>query len=326
MDAVIAWVDGSDPAHALKRRSFSADSKSLPSTASSDTRYASSDEVYYCIASIIKFAPYIDKIWLVTDNQTPPGLTEFLKSMKVDENRVTVVDHKILFRGFEAFLPTFNSMSISSVLWRIPGIADEFVYFNDDVFLCRPTSPDEFFLNGKAVVYTDYVEQHSNSIYRKIRFAVGHLIRGLRKPITMAGASCNAAKILNLSGDVAVPRHHPHPFLRKPIEEFFKNNDAILRKQVSHRFRQPSQFLSSALFYGLMQQQDLTVSKSVEASTYISFVGSEQQLRSKILDVSKGLTPFGCVQSLDLAKPRDRKAVQQMFCDLLNVDPPSSVA
>jgi Stealth protein CR2, conserved region 2 len=38
-------------------------------------------------------------------------------------------------------LPTFNSRAIESMLWRIDGLADRFVYFNDDMMLTARWSP-----------------------------------------------------------------------------------------------------------------------------------------------------------------------------------------
>ena len=47
------------------------------------------------------------------------------------------------------YLPTYNSHTIELNLHRIPGLSENFVYFNDDVFLIRPVTPQHFFKNGK---------------------------------------------------------------------------------------------------------------------------------------------------------------------------------
>jgi hypothetical protein len=49
----------------------------------------------------------------------------------------------------KSHLPTFSSPAIESHLHRIPGLADNFLYLNDDVMLGRPIFPDDF--------YTQYV-------------------------------------------------------------------------------------------------------------------------------------------------------------------------
>ena len=52
--------------------------------------------------------------------------------------KIRRVTHRELFEGFEDNLPTFNSLAIETLLWRIPDLAEQFLYFNDDVFLTAP--------------------------------------------------------------------------------------------------------------------------------------------------------------------------------------------
>ena len=76
VDAVITWVDGADPVHAQKR-AHHADDTTIQNTEAAgllSTRFASLDEVRYCIYLIRKNAPWIDTIHLVTDNQCPTWL------------------------------------------------------------------------------------------------------------------------------------------------------------------------------------------------------------------------------------------------------------
>jgi hypothetical protein len=62
------------------------------------------------------------------------------------------VDHRVIFRGFEQALPTFNSLSIETLLWRIPGLSNQFIYFNDDEVLLRRVAPTDFFNEGRMVL------------------------------------------------------------------------------------------------------------------------------------------------------------------------------
>ena len=58
--------------------------------------------------------------------------------------RVRLVTHAEIFRWPED-LPTFNSVAIETHLHRIPGLAERFVYFNDDTFLGAACGPEDFF-------------------------------------------------------------------------------------------------------------------------------------------------------------------------------------
>jgi hypothetical protein len=93
-------------------------------------RWACNDEILYCLKSIDKHAPWIRKIWIVSDAETPDisSLSDALRA------KIRFSYHRGLFEGFEDALPTFNSRAIESTIWRIPGLTDRFIYFNDDVF------------------------------------------------------------------------------------------------------------------------------------------------------------------------------------------------
>jgi predicted NAD/FAD-dependent oxidoreductase len=35
------------------------------------------------------------------------------------------------------------------MLWRIKGLSNQFVYFNDDIFLLRKITPTDWFIKGR---------------------------------------------------------------------------------------------------------------------------------------------------------------------------------
>ena len=131
IDAVILWVNGNDQKHKIKISNY-VDNKSEISLTKFRTRFDQVNEIKFTIDSILKFAPYIENIHIITDEQTP----EFLE--KIDNNdyykKVSIVDHKVVFKDFEQFLPTFNCRPIETCMHRIPGLAEHFIYFNDDFF------------------------------------------------------------------------------------------------------------------------------------------------------------------------------------------------
>ena len=94
-----------------------------------------------------KMRPGFEKFFLVTDCQTHKWLTAEVASGLC----VEVVDHTIIFASFEDCLPTFNSKSIEAMLWRIPGLAEYFLYFNDDCFLVKYSSPKDFFCRVRCI-------------------------------------------------------------------------------------------------------------------------------------------------------------------------------
>ena len=69
IDVVIAWVDGSDPKLTEKRRQFlsKSDFQVIPQGVQA-TRFASDNEIKYCVLSILKFAPLVINIYIVSSN------------------------------------------------------------------------------------------------------------------------------------------------------------------------------------------------------------------------------------------------------------------
>ena len=65
------------------------------------------------------------------DKQVPPAIDPD----SAERYNVRLVDHREIFRGHKELLPTFNSLAIESMVWRIKGLAERFLYFNDDVML-----------------------------------------------------------------------------------------------------------------------------------------------------------------------------------------------
>ena len=107
-------------------------------------RYRDNEELRYSLRSIEKYAPWVRKIYLVTDNQVPYWLNS-------SSGRLQVVSHKDIFTGDEReFLPLFSSPAIETRLHRIPGVSKRFIYFNDDVLLGAPVLPGDFLTSTGA--------------------------------------------------------------------------------------------------------------------------------------------------------------------------------
>ena len=147
IDVVYTWVDGDDPAwQASKARHANGGSGPAPrKRAVSDERFRNRDELKYSLRSIEQFAPWVRHIHLVTAGQRPEWLD-------AEHPRITVVDHHDIYRD-AAWLPTFNSSSIETQLHHIPGLAERFLYFNDDFFLGQLCDPIDFFHGNGVLKY-----------------------------------------------------------------------------------------------------------------------------------------------------------------------------
>ena len=84
--------------------------------------------------------------------------------------KVKIVDHTEIFGDNKPLLPVFNSRSIETKIHRIPGLAEHFIYFNDDMILLRPVSKSDFFENNLPVLRGKWKPFKENIFYKKLRF------------------------------------------------------------------------------------------------------------------------------------------------------------
>ena len=235
IDAVFTWVDGGDPQHQKKRREYSADGK-LSGThqhAASATRFSDQGELFYSVLLARKNAPWLRNIYIVTDEQVPSWLT----SDMANDLGVNVVDHKILFRGYEEYLPTFNSMAIEAMIHRIPRLSSRFLYFNDDVFIVRPVAESDYFSEGKPVFRGKW--QWNSRFIKKGK----KIVRFLTKKKAPAGPDGLVGKraevdMMGLWRYFALA-HVPHPIDKEYYENLF--TDKLIKDTIKFRFRNEKQ-------------------------------------------------------------------------------------
>ena len=103
----------------------------------SSNRFHDNEELRFSIRSVLKFAPWVRRIFIVTNGQIPNWLD-------LSNPRVTIVPHYQIFRNL-SHLPTFSSPAIESHLHRIPGLSKKFLYMNDDVMFGKPVFPEDFY-------------------------------------------------------------------------------------------------------------------------------------------------------------------------------------
>ncbi len=144
VDVVYTWVDGDDPEWSMKRRvrlgSYAGD---LDGDAVRDARYRNRDEIYHSIRAVHVHMPWVRRLIVVTDSQVPERVVREFPD-------VEIVDHRDIFPD-PGVLPVFNSHAIEASLHRIAGLAEHFVYFNDDMIPVRSLPKEKFFhSNGTA--------------------------------------------------------------------------------------------------------------------------------------------------------------------------------
>jgi len=144
IDVVYMWVNDDDPQW-RSRRDAAATSLSDGEERAGDQQFRQHDELRYSLRSIAAFAPWVRRVYLVTDGQRPDWLSD-------DDDAIRVVDHKDFWSDPDQ-LPVFNSHAIASQLHRIEGLAEHYIVVNDDVFLGSPSLPNFWFSSSGQPVF-----------------------------------------------------------------------------------------------------------------------------------------------------------------------------
>lgn len=317
IDAVITWVDGEDPAHKAKRQKYGPQSLFKVNDIAGSTRYTSVGEIFWCVASLNRFAPWINRIFIVTDNQNP-GLDEFM-SQHFPECAIPmeIVDHKDIFRGYEDCLPTFSSVSIETMTWRIPGLSDCFIELNDDMMFVAPADPSDFFTEeGITVCYAEPYSMLWTKVTRMLkRKKYGHV------PVTFKGLMYNAAHIAGCRNVFYKIDHTPRALRRDVYEDIFSGNDDLLLRNIRHRFRHAEQFSSEVLQYMILHNKGQCIRRPVNGNLfYLIPKNKPGYIDKKLSLLDSGEYRFCCFNSIDQAAPEDYDKIMKWISKRLDIE------
>lgn len=324
IDAVIAWVDGNDPVLRAKRMSYMNGEIPDITSGAHSTRFASVNEIRYCVLSVLRFAPFIRNIFIVTDNQDP-GLEADLKTFFPEKrSSVRIVDHTEIFGGFEKYLPTFNSISIAGMIWRIRELSQNFIYFNDDSFLVRPVSPEDFFIDGRPVLRGRWVPAPLPRVMFD-RFRALIRTRLMKEHDFHLRASFhigqwNSAALLGFRVRYFTNSHTPHTVDLKTVEEFFARNRELLERNISFRFRDYSQytFISLSNHLQLIAGNRLIRKPDFVYLKPVNRRGDYIDRKIRICEDNHNIK-FLCAQSLDQCSKEDQDKLFSWLDDRLQL-------
>lgn len=207
MDAVILYVDMDDSNWRLEHDKYCAYNCHT-------IRFRDWGFLKYVMRGIDTYMPFIDRIHLVVmmDSQVPEW---------VNRDKVNIVYHEDIIP--KNLLPLFNSASIEMFIHKIPGLSEEFIYFNDDFF---PTN---------SLEYHDFFDGNGN-IYNEMKDT------GLRDGYYLRSTIFSTQLAAAISGKEIeenywmVPQHTMAPMIRSSQEYVFKQLENILIASVS-KFR-----------------------------------------------------------------------------------------
>lgn len=246
IDFVVTWVDGNDEKWRLKKAKYDGSINTSKYSMNSEKAYREWGTFKYWFRGVEKFAPWVNKVYLVTDNQKPDWLN-------INSDKLVLIDHKEIINN--EFLPVFSANPIESNIHRIPGLSEHFVFFNDDMYLTAPVSPDDFFSDEGLPKYNTALAPITTERYGTGHFQMNDM--GIitsyftRKEILKNGQFFSPKQGIKQIVKTLLYRntkficgfwesHLPYPLLKSTFELVWEKESDALNKTSSNRFRDPS--------------------------------------------------------------------------------------
>ena len=246
IDFVVTWVDGSDPDWRAKKSKYDSAFTTSENNMNSDKAYREWGTFKYWFRGVEKFAPWVNKVYLVTDNQRPDWLN-------ISNEKLVIVDHKDII--CQEYLPVFSANPIESNIHRIPGLSEHFVFFNDDMYLTAPVSPDDFFSEEGLPRYNTALSPIIPERYGTGNFQINDIeiitSHFTRNEILKNGyffdpkqGLKNIVKSLLYKNSKFIcgfwESHLPYPLLKSTMELVWEKEKDVLERTSASRFRSPS--------------------------------------------------------------------------------------
>lgn len=330
IDFVITWVDGDDEEWLVKKRSFMK-STDLSTVDARARRFRDWDNLVYLFRGISHFTPWVNHVYLVTPNQRPEWLN-------FDCERISLINQDDLFEDKDA-VPTFNNCAIELLFHKIPGLSEQFVYFNDDMFILRETPPTDFFKNGLPCItlaFAPTVAEYTSdlkSVYgidvMNTRLVARHFTKneilqnGWRKYLNPRNGREIFKTMLCLPFHGLVgfnEMHTAYSYLKSTYEEVWELEDEQLRESCKTRFRGEFSMNHHAMRYWQMAKGDVSVRRRSFSKMFdIHAIGDERPVVNAIL---KGKPNMICIndnveegKDFELIRNRIRSALDERFPD-----------
>lgn len=227
IDLVYTWCDGNDPAFRARKVQYGGNIPADNEDAGV-ARFFSNDELRYSLRSVMRYAPWIRHIFVVTDRQRPAWID-------TSGGCISIVDHSEFIPA--EYIPTFNSSGIEVWLHRIPGLSEHFLYANDDMFFGRPLQPGFFFdPSGRPVVRLKHQKLGPGrgtyqTKVRNMQLEIGHRFG---KKYTLA------------------PHHNIDAYRRSLYEECMGYYSDWVAETAAHRFRSSKDLQRSIVGYYML--------------------------------------------------------------------------
>lgn len=237
VDLVVTWVDGNDKLWLEKKKQYINDL-----SLNEENRYRDLGIFQYWFQLVEKNLPWINHIFVITDNQTLP--------FEITNNKVIFINHSDYID--QKYLPTFNSNVIEMSLGQLEGLSEHFILSNDDMFFIKKTEKIDFFsINGNPkdigvfniLQPTDSFTKipFNNLVFLNKHFKKSNVIkRNFNKIFNTMYGLRNLQTLLTLPyGSITgfYEHHQPYAHLKSTFIKLQTEYPNMFAEQFTHRFR-----------------------------------------------------------------------------------------
>lgn len=308
VDAVITWVNSQDPEwQQLWSSKFNCDSLSSSQNANiyqDPDRFSSGLELLFCIRSIYAYMSWVRNIYIVSNCHPPDWINH-------EDSRISWIDHSSILS--DEYLPTFNSHAIESSLHKIPGLSEQFIYFNDDFVVTKPTSKGFFFDSiGRPIFHHEDYSYIYKSLKLDAQSSKQFLLASKNSMMMLLEANLTLPPSLNLhthtpyahskSNLNSLERQFPHHFHRTRLAALRSNTDINIMSFTAYWYGYSlgtyvSKALKNNIDYKIVRPTNLSqVLKSKKPRFYCFNDGSGSSLqatyKSKVNEYCFELFPY----------------------------------
>lgn len=212
IDLVYLWCNLDDPNFKQRKENF-LKGQIIDKEANNPCRFVDNGELKYSLRSVELYAPWVNKIYIVTDNQIPNWLN-------LDNPKIKIVDHKEIMP--KSALPSFNSIAIEHCIKNIKDLEEYFLCANDDMFFNLPTEP-EFFFNKKGFPISRFRKKKHHDVLSSYDCAVSNADNLINKKFH-----------LNLNFE---PHHNIDAYLKSEVINCYEIFKSEIDKTINSHFR-----------------------------------------------------------------------------------------
>lgn len=281
MDAVITYVNGNDPV-------WKRDYEKYTNVPVMEKRFRDWGTLKYLLRGIQTMMPFVHNVYLVVSH--PSQVPEW-----ADTDNLKIILHKDIIP--EEYLPTFNCNPIEMHLHRIPGLSEEYLYFNDDMFPVGKCEPTEFFREGKGVIGM-YRHLLSTNMYKKICRLCDQVARRL------AGKG-SAMTFMR-------PQHICSPMLKSVCTEIYDSDVSEIRHTSLCRTRLEDN-LCQYVYIDYMYHKGLIIPEKISNKHFSVGLASAGRLKNFLMNPDRKMVCINDVKLNDKKYAELREVILEAF-------------